>query len=141
MARKFAQFAAHAAPAIESEVKLIKTAVSPTLKIAVVHCVTVLFMGCPKAVRQAEEVCTKLCVTDDTASILIKAIKSVFSSPCSEPKISLVASGAKRYSPTAAGKDTASVINTDLYAFFFAPAISPFSARGEICGMLDAASP
>ena len=36
--------------AIESEVKLIKTAVSPTLKIAVVHCVTVLFMGCPKAV-------------------------------------------------------------------------------------------
>lgn len=96
MARKFAQFAAHAAPAIESEVKLIKAAVSPTLKTAVVHCVTVLFTGCPKAVRHADEVCTRLCVTDDTASILIKPIKSVFSSPCNEPKMSLVASGANK---------------------------------------------
>lgn len=51
-----AQFAAHAAPVMERGVKAIKAAVSPTRKIAVVHCVTVLFTGLPKAVKQAEEV-------------------------------------------------------------------------------------
>ncbi len=141
MATKLAQFAAHAAPAIESGVKLKSAAVRATLKIAVVHCVTVLFTGLPRAVRQAEEVCTNDCVTDDTARILIRLIKRVFSSPSREPNISLVASGAKKYSPTAAGKDTISVIKRDLYAFFFAPRISPLSASGEICGILDAASP
>ena len=69
VATKFAQFAAHAAPAIERGVKDIKAAVSPTRKIAVVHCVIVLFTGLPKAVKHAEEVCTRLCVTDDTARI------------------------------------------------------------------------
>ena len=81
MARKFAQFAAHAAPTMERGVKAIKAAVSPTRKIAVVHCVIVLLTGLPKAVKHAEEVCTKLCVTDDTASILIRFINKVFSSP------------------------------------------------------------
>lgn len=114
MARKFAQFAAHAAPAIERGEKAIKAAVRPTRKIAVVHCVMVLLTGLPRAVKQAEEVCTRLCVTDDTASILIKEIKRVFSSPCREPKISLVARGAKKNNPTAAGKDTIKVIKMDL---------------------------
>ena len=81
MARKFAQFAAHAAPAIDSGEKAIKAAVSPTRKIAVVHCVMVLLTGLPKAVKHADEVCTKLCVTDDTASIFIREIKRAFSSP------------------------------------------------------------
>lgn len=81
VARKFAQFAAHAAPAMERGDKAIKAAVSPTRKIAVVHCVMVLLTGLPKAVKHAEEVCTRLCVTDDTASILIKDIRRDFSSP------------------------------------------------------------
>ena len=81
MAIKFAQFAAHAAPTMERGVKAINAAVSPTRKIAVVHCVMVLFIGLPKAVKHADEVCTRLCVTDDTASILIKEIRRVFSSP------------------------------------------------------------
>ena len=81
MATKFAQFAAHAAPAIERGEKAINAAVSPTRKIAVVHCVMVLLTGLPSAVRHAEEVCTRLCVTDDTARILIKFISKVFSSP------------------------------------------------------------
>ena len=56
MAIKFAQFAAQAAPTIERGVKAIKAAVSPTRKIAVVHCVIVLFAGLPRAVKQADEV-------------------------------------------------------------------------------------
>ena len=114
MATKFAQFAAHAAPAMERGVKDINAAVSPTRRIAVVHCVIVLFTGLPKAVKQAEEVCTRLCVTDDTASILIRFIKRVFSVPWSEPNISLVARGAKKNRATAAGKDTIKVIKMDL---------------------------
>lgn len=58
-----------------------------------------------------------------------------------EPKIVFAASGAKIYRTTAAGKDTKRVIKIALYAFFLAAAISPLSARGEICGTLDAASP
>ena len=81
MATKFAQFAAHAAPAMDRGEKAINAAVKPTRKMAVVHCVIVLFTGLPRAVKHAEEVCTKLCVTDDTASILIKLISNVFSSP------------------------------------------------------------
>ena len=141
MATKLAQFAAHAAPTMDSGVKAINAAVSPTRKTAVVHCVIVLFTGLPSAVKQAEDVCTSDCVTDDTARILIRLIKRAFSSPCKEPKISLVARGAKKNNATAAGKDTAKVIRMDLYAFFLAPAMSPLSARGEICGMLEAAKP
>ena len=81
MARKFAQFAAHAAPAIDRGEKAIKAAVSPTRNIAVVHCVIVLFTGLPNAVKHADEVCTKLCVTDDTARIFIRFISKVFSAP------------------------------------------------------------
>ncbi len=141
MATKFAQFAAHAAPTIERGVKAINTAVSATRKIAVVHCVIVLLTGLPRAVRHAEEVWTRLCVTEDTARILMRLIKRAFSSPCKEPNISRVARGAKKNSATAAGRDTMKVIRTDLYAFFFAPEISPLSARGEIWGILEAARP
>ena len=44
--------------------------------IAVVHWVTVLFTGLPKAVMHAEEVCTSDSVTDDTARIRINVIKT-----------------------------------------------------------------
>lgn len=94
MATKYAQFADHAAPLIESGVNFKSTAVSATRSIAVVHCVTVLFTGEPSAVRHADDVCTSDCVTDETAIILINVIKSVFSDCCSEPKIRRVASGA-----------------------------------------------
>lgn len=141
VATKYAQFAAHAAPFIEREVNFISAAVSATRKIAVVHCVTVLFIGCPSEVRQAEDVCTSDSVTAFTAIILISVIKICCSAGASEPKISFVASGANANSPTAAGTDTARVISSDLNAFFLAAAKSPLSASGEICGTLEAASP
>ena len=56
IATKYAQFADHAAPLMDSGVNLMSTAVSATLKIAEVHCVTVLLAGEPSAVRHAEEV-------------------------------------------------------------------------------------
>lgn len=126
---------------MERSVNANSAAVSPTRKMAVTHCVTVLLTGLPKAVRQADDVWTSDCVTDDTAIILIRDIKSFFSVAASDPNMSLVASGAKIYSTTAAGNATASVIASDLYAFLRAPSMSPLSARGEICGTDEAASP
>lgn len=126
---------------MERGVQAIRTAVSPTLKIAVDHCVIVLLVGLPRAVRQADDVCTKDCVTEDTASTRIRFISNVFSSAPRELKMSLVASGAKKNKPTADGKATARVIKRDLKTFFFAPFISPLSASGEICGMLEAEKP
>ena len=126
---------------MDSGVNLIKAAVSATRKTPVVHCVTVLFIGIPSEVIHADEVCTIESVTDDTAIILIKSTRIAFSWADSEPKISLAASGANIYSPNAAGADTSKVIKSALNAFFFAPAKSPLSASGEICGTLEAASP
>lgn len=106
---------------MESEVNLISPAVSATRKIAVVHWVIVLFMGLPIAVRHADEVCTRDSVTALTAIMRISVIKICFSVACKEPNISLVASGANRNSPAAAGTETAKVIKIALNAFFFAP--------------------
>ena len=98
-------------------------------------------MGFPSEVRHADEVCTSDSVTAFTAIIRTSFIKTAASSTPSDEKISFTASGAKTYSPTAAGADIAKVIKMDLKALFFAPCISPFSASGEICGTLAAASP
>lgn len=100
-----------------------------------------LKIGLPSDVRQADEVCTSDCVTEHT-DIMRTSVTSVSRSAWdSEPKIIFAASGAKIYSPTAAGADTKRVIKRALYAFFFAAGILPLSASGDICGTLEAASP
>lgn len=80
---------------MESGVNLIKAAVTATRNIALVHCVTVLLNGFPSAVKHAEEVCTSDSVTAFIAIMRISVIKSSLSPSASEPKIILVASGAK----------------------------------------------
>lgn len=102
---------------------------------------TVLNIGLPSEVKQADEVCTNDCVTEQTAIMRTRVIKVVRSPAERDPKIILAAVGAKIYRITAAGADTASVIKRDLYAFLFAAGIFPLSARGDICGTLEAASP
>lgn len=89
----------------------------------------------------AEEVCTSDSVTDDTARMRINVIKTALCSSPNEPNISFAASGAKIYSPAAAGRDTAKVIKSALNDCFFASGIFPLSARGEICGTPAAARP
>lgn len=126
---------------MERGVNFISAAVSATRKIAVTHCVTVLLTGLPSEVKQAEDVCTSDSVTEDTAIIRINFISSSFSAICREPNMIFVASGANANNTAAAGKETKNVIISDLKAFFFAPAISPFSASGDICGTLAAARP
>ena len=89
----------------------------------------------------ADEVCTKDSVTEETARILISLTKITLCPSSSEPKMSFAASGAIKKSPTAAGKDTAKVIKIAFKDCFFASAKFPLSARGEICGTPEAASP
>lgn len=120
---------------------MISAAVRATRRIAVTHWVTVLLIGLPSEVRHADEVWTRLSVTALTAIILINFIKICCSAAAREPKIRRVASGANTNSPAAAGRDTARVIKIALNAFLFAPTISPPSARGEIWGTDEAASP
>lgn len=97
------------------------TAVSTTRKIAETHCVTVLLIGFPSEVKHADEVCTRESVTAFTAIIRTSFINTAASFSPSDENISLTASGAKAYSPTAAGADMANVIKMDLKALFFAP--------------------
>lgn len=68
-------------------------------------------------------------------------IKSTFSAACKDGKNSLTASGAKRYKPIANGNEIKAVYKSDFFTLFIAPLISPFAARGDICGTLAAAKP
>lgn len=70
-----------------------------------------------------------------------RVIKVVRSPAEREPNMILAAAGANVYRIIAAGADTARVIRSALYAFLFAAGILPLSARGDICGTLEAASP
>lgn len=118
-----------------------RSAESATLNVQLIHCVEVPRTGLPRAVMQAEEVCTREPVTALTDNILTSDTRVSLSPAESEPKIIFAATGAKIYSATAAGADTASVIKSDLYAVFLAFLTLPLSASGDICGTLDAASP
>ena len=126
---------------MESAVNFMSTAVSITLRIEVTHCVTVLSIGRPSEVRHADEVCTKESVTAFTAITLTSCRSRVLLSALSDEKMRFTAKGANMKRSIAAGADIAKVMSSDLYAFAFAPSISPDSASGEICGTLAAASP
>ena len=103
-----------AAPAIERFVNLIKTAVSATRRIAVVHWVSVLLTGLPSEVRHADDVWTSERVTALTAIILTRLTRIVFSPSARDAKISLTASGANANRTTDAGSEIAKVISIDL---------------------------
>ena len=126
---------------MESEVNLMRSAVTTTRKSPVVHCVIVLFKGWPREVKQLDDVCTSDNVTAFTAITRIKVVSVDFSSGASEENMNLEASGAAINSAIAAGSAIAKVISSALYAFFLAAEIFPLSAKGEIWGTLAAASP
>ena len=141
LASKNAATVAYAAPSIKRGVKAMSAAQSPTLAAEDSHCVTVLKTGLPSAVRQADEVCTSDCVTAHTDIILTSRIRIVRSPSDSAPKMIFAARGAKKYSPSAIGRDTARVMPIAFIALALAAAKSPLSARGAICGTPEAASP
>ncbi len=134
-------FAESAAPVMDSGVNATSADDSPTRRNAHVHCTVMPHKGFPSEVIQADEVCTSEEVTAFTLISLTRFISSSFSPALSDGKIILTVSGANIYSAIANGTDIAAVYKSDFLILRIAPALSPFAARGEICGTLAAASP
>lgn len=114
---------------------------SATRNVQVSHCENVPKSGRPSEVMQADEVCISEMVTALTDMSLTRKIKRVRSSPDSEPKIMLIATGEKTKSANAHNRDIAAVRNMARHIRDFAAGISPRWASGDICGTPAAARP
>ena len=97
--------------------------------------------GFPCAVKHADSVCVRERDNALTEKERISPTKIDNSSPFKLRKMIFAAGSAKRYNPTALGKATATVTNTEKNIRFLGEALSPLADAFATAGTLAAAMP